>query len=80
MTLTTSGTLVLIALVAVISPILSEMTGRLRVPEVVFLIGLGIAIGPTALGIAHPDTIVGALSDMGLSYLMFLAGLELRRC
>jgi Kef-type K+ transport system membrane component KefB len=77
MTLSTDATLVLIGIVAVISPILAEFTKRLAIPDVVFEIALGIVIGPAVLGIAHPDTVIGALEAMGLSYLMFLAGLEL---
>jgi Kef-type K+ transport system membrane component KefB len=76
-TLPTVSTLVLIGVVAVLSPILSELTGRLAVPDVVIEIGLGIIIGPAVLAIAHPDSLISALSDMGLSYLMFLAGFEL---
>ena len=70
-------TLVLIALVAVLSPLLSELTGKLAVPEIVFQIGLGIVIGPYALNIAHLDSVITGLSDLGLSYLIFLAGYEL---
>jgi len=77
MTLSTDGTLVLIGIVAVISPILAELTGRLAIPDVVLEIFLGIVIGPAVLGLAHPDSVVVALEEMGLSYLMFLAGLEL---
>jgi Kef-type K+ transport system membrane component KefB len=77
MTLSIDGTLVLIGIVAVISPILAELTGRLAIPDVVFELGLGAVIGPAVLGLAHPSSIIVALSDMGLSYLMFLAGVEL---
>jgi Kef-type K+ transport system membrane component KefB len=77
LTVTTVGTLVLIGLAAVLSPILSELTGKLAVPDVVIEIVLGIIIGPAVLAIAHPDSVVTAFSDMGLSYLMFLAGFEL---
>ncbi len=77
MTLSTVSTLVLIGVVAVISPLLAEIGGTLAVPDVVIEIVLGIVIGPAVLSIAHPDSVVTALSDMGLSYLMFLAGLEL---
>ncbi len=77
MTSSTVSTLVMIALVAVLSPILAELSGRLAIPDVVIQIGLGIVIGPAVLSIAHPDSVVNALSYMGLSYLMFLAGLEL---
>jgi Kef-type K+ transport system membrane component KefB len=76
-TLTTVSTLVLIGLVAVVSPILSELTGKLAIPDVVIEIVLGIIIGPAVLAVAHPDSVVTAFSDMGLSYLMFLAGFEL---
>jgi Kef-type K+ transport system membrane component KefB len=72
-TLTTVGTLVLIGVVAVLSRVLSE----LAVPDVLIEIVLGIIIGPAVLAIAHPDSVVTAFSDMGLSYLMFLAGFEL---
>jgi Kef-type K+ transport system membrane component KefB len=74
---TTVGTLVLIGLVAVASPVLSELTGKLAIPDVVIEIVLGIVIGPAVLAIAHPDSVVTAFADMGLSYLMFLAGFEL---
>jgi Kef-type K+ transport system membrane component KefB len=77
MTLSTDGTLLLIGIVAVISPILAELTGRLAIPDVVFELGLGVVIGPAVLGVAHPDSVIAALEDMGLSYLMFLAGVEL---
>jgi Kef-type K+ transport system membrane component KefB len=77
MTPSAISTLVLIGIVAVASPVLAELTGRLAVPGVVFELGLGIVIGPAVLGVAHPASVIVALEDMGLSYLMFLAGLEL---
>jgi Kef-type K+ transport system membrane component KefB len=71
-------TLVLIGLAAVLAPIIAEGLRRVvPVPEVVIQILLGILIGPSVLGLAHPSTIVTALSDFGLTYLMFLAGTEL---
>jgi Kef-type K+ transport system membrane component KefB len=76
-TLSTVSTLVFIAVVAVLSPVLADLSGGLAIPGVVFEIGLGIVIGPAVLNIAHPDSVVTALSEMGLSYLMFLAGFEL---
>jgi Kef-type K+ transport system membrane component KefB len=71
------STLVLIALAAVIAPILSELTGRLAIPEIVFQIGLGMLLGPYVLNIAHINSSVVGLSDLGLTYLIFLAGYEL---
>jgi Kef-type K+ transport system membrane component KefB len=70
--------LVVIAAVAVLAPLLAEWSRRvLAVPEVVILIVLGIVFGPDVLSLVHPNTIVSALSDFGLTFLMFLAGTEL---
>lgn len=71
-------TLVLIGLAAVLAPIIAEWLRRfLPVPEVVMQILLGIMLGPYVLNLAHTNSIVTALSDFGLTYLMFLAGTEL---
>ena len=71
-------TLLLIAIAAVLAPILSDASRRLvPVPEVVIQIVLGILIGPSVLALTRPSSVVTALSDLGLTYLMFLAGLEL---
>ena len=71
-------TLVLIGVVAVLAPIIAEGLRRfVAVPEVVIQILLGILIGPSVLALAHPSIVVTALSDFGLTYLMFLAGTEL---
>jgi Kef-type K+ transport system membrane component KefB len=69
--------LVLIAAAAVLAPIISHQTRGLRVPTVVIELGLGILIGPYVLKLVHPNSLVSALSDMGLTFLMFLAGYEL---
>src|ERR1700723_3623938 len=44
---------------------------------VVIQIIFGILLGPYVFNIAHPNNIVTALADFGLTYLMFLAGTEL---
>ena len=77
MTSLSVGTLVLIALAAVLAPVLSELTGAIAVPEIVIQIGLGILMGPYVLGIAHVTNVVTGLSDLGLTFLIFLAGYEL---
>jgi Kef-type K+ transport system membrane component KefB len=71
------ATLVLIAIAAVIAPILSELTGKLAIPEIVFQIGLGMLLGPYVFDIAHVSDVVTGLSNLGLTYLIFLAGYEL---
>ena len=71
-------TLVLIGLAAVLAPIVAEWSRRIiAIPEVVIQIIFGILLGPYVLNLAHPNNIVTALSDFGLTYLMFLAGTEL---
>ena len=71
-------TLLLIALAAVVAPILAELSRRVMpVPEVVIQILLGVLIGPSVLALTRTSSVVTALSDLGLTYLMFLAGLEL---
>jgi Kef-type K+ transport system membrane component KefB len=71
-------TLVLIGIAAVLAPIVAEWSRRfIAVPEVVIQIIFGIVLGPYVLDIAHPNSIVTALADFGLTYLMFLAGTEL---
>jgi Kef-type K+ transport system membrane component KefB len=69
--------LVIIAAAAVLAPIISEQTRGLRIPSVVIELGLGILIGPDVLKLVHPNEVVSALSDIGLTFLMFLAGFEL---
>ncbi|WP_399887183.1 cation:proton antiporter [Streptomyces sp. BBFR51] len=76
--MTHPGTLVLIMAAAVLAPLLVHATGRrIRIPLVIFEIGLGILIGPDVLGWAHPDDVVDTLADLGLSMLIFLAGYEI---
>src|SRR5580692_5851845 len=71
-------TLVLIGLAAVLAPLIAEVVRRVvPIPEVVIQIVLGIILGPYVLALAHPNSVVTALSDFGLTYLMFLAGTEL---
>lgn len=78
MTAAAIPTLLLIATAAAVAPVLADGSGRLLVPSTVIEIVLGIIIGPAVLGIAHPgNTVVSALSDLGLTFLMFMAGFEL---
>ncbi|MEV5015855.1 cation:proton antiporter [Streptomyces sp. NPDC053780] len=76
--MTHPGTLVLIMGIAVLAPLLVYVAGRrVRVPLVIFEIGLGILVGPDVLGWARPDEVVDTLADLGLSMLIFLAGYEI---
>lgn len=68
--------LVFVVLTAAIllAPILAR---RLRLPEIVVVVLVGFAIGPTGLGLLERDGVVETLGTVGLLYLMFVAGLEL---
>ncbi|MGA8726719.1 MAG: cation:proton antiporter [Acidimicrobiales bacterium] len=71
-------TLVLIAVAAVLAPIVAELLQPwVAIPEVVIQLAFGIVLGPAVLNLAHPNDVVDALSDFGLTFLMFLAGSEL---
>lgn len=59
----------------VTAPLLSLVTRKV-VPGVVFEIGLGIVIGPAVLAWSSATGSVQSVADVGLSFLMFLAGLE----
>lgn len=56
----------------------SHFFTRIKVPWVVALILGGLAIGPYGLGIFSPDETISFLANIGLVFLMFMAGLETR--
>ena len=66
----------LVSLLALLSPLIVRLI-RLPVPDIVLQILLGIIVGPQVLGWARVDEPVRVLSLIGLSFLLFLAGLEL---
>lgn len=72
-----ASSLTLIVVAAVVAPLLAEALRRFRVPGVVLEIGLGILIGPQVLGWADVTVIVAGFGNLGLSFLMFLAGFEI---
>jgi len=74
---TTISSLALIAAAAVVAPILVELLRRFRIPGVVVEIALGIIIGPQVLHLAQTTDFIRGLSDLGLTFLMFLAGYEI---
>jgi Kef-type K+ transport system membrane component KefB len=66
----------LVSLLAFLAPLIVRLI-RLPVPDIVGQLVLGIVVGPQVLGWAHLDEPVRVLSLIGLSFLLFLAGLEL---
>jgi Kef-type K+ transport system membrane component KefB len=66
----------LVSLLAFLAPLIVRLI-RLPIPDIVVQILLGIIVGPQVLGWARIDEPVRVLSLIGLSFLLFLAGLEL---
>src|SRR5690625_2017539 len=63
-----------LAATILIGPLIAK---RLRLPDVVIMVLLGFAIGPTGFGLIDRAGAVEVLGGAGLLYLMFVAGLEL---
>lgn len=56
----------------------SLLFARLHLPWVIAMIAAGIVIGPFGLGLLEPDTTLEFIGEVGLIFLMFMAGLETR--
>lgn len=56
----------------------SEVFNRLNLPWVTALIVAGIVFGTEGFGIIEPNPITDFFSEVGLVFLMFMAGLEIR--
>ncbi len=69
-------TLLVVAVVAAVAPLVSGLTPWVRLPQVVVLIVGGVLVGPQLLGWAEPASIE-LLSNLGLGFLFLLAGYEL---
>jgi Kef-type K+ transport system membrane component KefB len=69
-------TLLVVALVSAVAPMIVSVLPGPRVPQVVVLIFCGILIGPQVLALAHPHSIT-LLANVGLGFLFLLAGYEL---
>jgi len=70
------NSLFFIMLIAVLAPLLVGLL-RLKIAEVVILLGLGILVGPELLDLVEVDSSISLLSQLGLGFLFFFAGLEL---
>ncbi|MGZ8918980.1 MAG: cation:proton antiporter [Methylobacter sp.] len=69
--------LLLIAFVAMLAPFLAQLPSNFRLPVVVLEIFLGILIGPHVFNLASPDGMSGTLGVLGLTFLLFIVGLEI---
>ena len=68
-------TLVAVAAVALVAPLVVGLLPRLPVPQVVLLLAGGMLIGPDVLGLTSPGQ-VQVLADVGLGFVFLLAGYE----
>ena len=58
--------------------LLDEIFERLRLPGIVGQILAGILIGPSVLGWMHPTTFLSRLAELGVMFLLFRVGLEIK--
>ena len=73
---TNVGSLLVIAIIAAAVPLIVGLL-RLKVAEVVLLLGLGVLFGPQALGLITINDTIDTFNELGLGMLFFLAGFEL---
>jgi len=69
--------LTLIAAAALIAPLVAGLPQRIRLPVVVVELLLGILMGPHLLNLAQPTGLVNELSELGLTFLLFMVGYEI---
>ena len=69
--------LLIVGMVAVAVPLLLGLVPAVKLPAVVLEILGGILVGPAVLGWVHLDAAVRVISDLGLGFLLFMAGYEI---
>src|SRR5690606_14483084 len=69
--------LVIIATAAFFTPIVVSRIKAVRIPVVVGELLVGIAIGRSGFDIVRPEPWLDFLSTLGITYLMFLSGVEI---
>ena len=69
--------LTLIAGAALLAPLVSGLPRHVRLPVVVVELMLGILLGPHGLNFAQPTGLIDGLSELGLTFLLFMVGYEI---
>lgn len=72
-----SHELLVVLLVAAVAPLFNELPIRLRLPLVVLELLFGVLVGPQVLDLVGNEGVLRPLSALGLSFLFFLAGMDL---
>ena len=66
-----------VVIILVAARLLGEVFQRFNLPSLVGELLAGIIIGPSVLSLVRPNESLTVLSDLGVFFLMFLAGLEM---
>lgn len=66
-----------VVIILVATRLLGEFSQRLRLPPLVGELAAGIIIGPYVLNLVTPDESLNVISDLGVFFLMLLAGLQM---
>jgi Kef-type K+ transport system membrane component KefB len=69
--------LLIVSVVAFAAPFVLGLFPRVRLPSVVLEIVAGIVVGPSVLGIVEADQAITVVALIGLTFVLFLAGLEI---
>ena len=69
--------LLVVLFVAALAPLVNELPIRLRLPLVVLELLFGVLVGPHGLDLVAAEGALRTLGALGLTFLFFLAGLEL---
>jgi len=69
--------LLIVGAVAVAVPLFLGLVPAVKVPAVVLEILGGVLVGPAVLGWVHLDAAVRVTADLGLGFLLFMAGYEI---
>jgi Na+:H+ antiporter len=75
--LATEQLFVNVVIILVAARLLGEVFQRFNLPSLVGELLAGIIIGPSVLSLVKPNESLTVLSDLGVFFLMFLAGLEM---
>jgi len=75
--LATEQLFVNVVIILVAARLLGEVFQRFNLPSLVGELLAGIIIGPSVLSLVRPNESLTVLSDLGVFFLMFLAGLEM---
>lgn len=71
-----SGFLLSIAIILFATKIFGELAEKFKLPQVVGALVAGVIIGPSVTGLVHSDEFLNHIAQIGVIFLMFLAGLD----